>query len=305
MTIGGWTMSRWIPRRPSLHDIKTVWPLLHFGATITANSLVIYVAYNLDKMLLGRYFGIDALGLYSRASQLISLPTQNLNGTLGTVAFATLSRVQDNALRFKNYFLKSYSVIVSITIPITFFSFIECDDIIRTVLGSKWTDATPIFQSLVPTIFVFGVIDPLGWLMQSIGLQKRSLHVALTIAPLVIMAYLIGLPYGPVGVALAYSTAMILFMVPCVLWCLRGTPITPLELFMVVARTSASASAGVLAALAIEPVLHGISHGVVRLGILGAVFLFAYAFVLLFVMNQRALYADLARNLMNPARATG
>ena len=42
--------------------------MLRFGGTITLNNLVVYVAYNLEKVLLGRYFGPDALGLYGRAT---------------------------------------------------------------------------------------------------------------------------------------------------------------------------------------------------------------------------------------------
>ena len=80
------------------------------------------------------------------------------------------------------------------------------DDIILVALGPKWTEAATIFRLLAPTILVFGIIYPTAWFLQSIGLQERSLKIALVLSPLVICAYLIGLPYGPNGVALAFST---------------------------------------------------------------------------------------------------
>ena len=89
-----------------------------------------------------------------------------------------------------------------------------------------------------PTILVFGIIDPTYQIMVAIGKQVRSLHIAFVIAPLVIVSYLIGLPYGPKGVALAYSIAMTLWVVPHVFWCVHGTTISPRELFFTLWRPS-------------------------------------------------------------------
>ena len=110
------------------------------------------------------------------------------------------------------------------------------DDIILVVLGPKWKDAAVIFRLLTPTILIFGIINPMAWLLYSIGLQVRSLKIALVIAPLVITAYILGLPYGPSGVAFAYSAAMTLWVVPHIVWCLHGTMISPWDLFLAAGR---------------------------------------------------------------------
>jgi O-antigen/teichoic acid export membrane protein len=77
--------------------------MLRFGSTITLINLVFYTAYNLDKFVLGRYFGPDALGLYGRAYQLVQIPTEVLNARFGGVTFAALARLQDDPARFKSY----------------------------------------------------------------------------------------------------------------------------------------------------------------------------------------------------------
>ena len=46
--------------------------MLRFGGTLTLNGLVVYVAYNFEKVLLGRFWGAEAIGLYGRAYQLIT-----------------------------------------------------------------------------------------------------------------------------------------------------------------------------------------------------------------------------------------
>ena len=222
--------------------------MLRFGGTIILNNLIVYIAYNFEKLLLGQFWGADALGLYGRAYQLINVPTTGVHSAIGGVVFSALSRLQDDPVRLRSYFLRCYSLVVSMTVPVSVFAALFADDMVLVILGPKWADAATIFRLLTPTVLVFGVINPTGWLLQSIGLQGRSLRVALVIAPLVIAAYLIGMPYGPNGVAFAYSAAMMLWLAPHVVWCLHNTPISPRDLFVAACRPFiASIAAGAVA----------------------------------------------------------
>ena len=45
---------------------------------------------------------------------------------------------------------------------------------IIVLLGPKWMAAAPVFRLLAPTILVFAVANPLGWLVSSLGLVKRA-----------------------------------------------------------------------------------------------------------------------------------
>jgi PST family polysaccharide transporter len=72
-TVQLWFYSRWIPGRPTRSDGAA--SLVRFGGLVTLNTLVVYVAYNLDKVLLGRFWGAEVVGIYGRAYQLVSMPT--------------------------------------------------------------------------------------------------------------------------------------------------------------------------------------------------------------------------------------
>jgi len=75
-TVATWIAMPWLPGWPSrMSDVR---PLVRFGGTVTLNSVVVYFAYNADKILLGRFWGASALGVYGRAFQLINLPVQQL-----------------------------------------------------------------------------------------------------------------------------------------------------------------------------------------------------------------------------------
>ena len=302
VTIGAWATARWVPLF-ALRDAE-IGSMLRFGGTLTANNLVVYGGYNSEKLLLGRYFGADALGLYSRVYELINLPTRIINSAFGSVTFAALSRVQSEPERFKSYFLKGYSLVLSITLPTTIVCATLADDLILVLLGPQWTSGAMIFRLLAPTILVFGIINPFAWLLQSSGLHKRSLHLAFVIAPLAMVSYVIGIPYGPNGVALAYSVAMTLWVVPHVLWCLHGTPIRVRDLLPTIVRPLiAGVAAGVTAAI-VQHFVGSIEYPIVRLAIAGMAMMTVYLWILLFVMKQKDFYFDLLRGLLksgNPA----
>jgi PST family polysaccharide transporter len=290
-TACAWVVTGWIPGLP--HRQAGIRRMLHFGGTITLNYLIVYLAYNSEKILLGRSWGADVLGLYGRAYQLVNIPTASLNEAVGAVAFSALSRLQQDPLRLRNYFLRGYSLVISLTLPTTIFSAVWADDIVLVLLGSKWVDAAAIFRFLSPTILIFGVINPLAWLMTSTGLQGRSLRIALVIAPLVFTAYLIGLPYGPTGVALSFSVTMTLWLVPHVLWCVHGTVVSARDLAIAVSRPLLSGIVAAGLTLGSQFALAQVQPPQARLAAGGLVMLATYAFMLLFVMGQWKFYLDL------------
>jgi len=295
-TAGCWLVVGWIPGLP--HRRAGIRSMVRFGGTITLNSLVAYVASNFEKVLLGRFWGVDALGLYGRAYQLINIPTDNLNQAAGEVAFSALSRLQNDPGRLKSYFLKGYSIVLGLTIPITVACALFADDIIRVVLGAKWSAAAPIFRLLAPTIVAFAIANPLFWLLSSLGLVGRSLKMGLVIAPIMILSYVIALPYGPKAVAFAYSTVMVLWVIPLIAWTTHGTVISFRDILLVVSRPLASSIGAAALAFGVRSVYGQLLPVLPRLVLENSVLLVAFAVILLFVTGEKSLYLTLLRGLM-------
>jgi PST family polysaccharide transporter len=296
-TIYAWKAAAWIPGMP--HRGVGIRSMMRFGGVVTANGLVVYIAYNLEKVLLGRFWGAEAVGIYGRSYQLVSIPTENLNSAVGDVAFSTLSRLQNDPPRFKSYFLKGYSLVLALTIPATVACALFANEMIFVVLGPKWQDAAAIFRLLAPTILVLALINPLGWLLYALGMVGRSLKVALVLAPLVIAGYVLGLPYGPKGVALGYSTVMALWMVPHIAWCVRGTGISLRDIGTAVSRPVISCA---VAAAVASGVQFGYGQSLSPLSrlLLGVtVLLGAYLAMLLYAMGQKTFYVNLLQGLRN------
>jgi PST family polysaccharide transporter len=295
-----WVRAQWVPGLPRSN--VEIGSMLHFGGTLTLNNVLVYVAYNLDKVLLGRFWGPEVLGLYGRAYQLINIPTENLNSAIGGVAFSALSRLQNDPARFKSYFLKGYSLINSLTLPTTIFCALFADSIVLAVLGPKWIAATSVFRLLAPTVMIFGIINPLSWLLLSSGLYARSFRIALLIVPIVITAYLVGLPFGASGVALGFSGAMVALLIPVVLWCVHGTAVSPRDILTVISRPIFSAILAGAFAIGARYYLGDLASPWLSLALYGSIMVVIYASMLLFAMGQGPLYLDLVKGLIGSSQ---
>ncbi|MGA9672572.1 MAG: lipopolysaccharide biosynthesis protein [Terracidiphilus sp.] len=300
-TVGFWIATAWIPGAPRRRS--GIRSMVHFGGAITLNGLVAYIATNCDKILLGRFWGVDALGMYGRAYQLVNIPTDNLNQAAGEVAFSALSRLQDDPQRLKNYFLKGYSLVLALTVPITVACALFANDITLVLLGPKWIAGAPILRLLAPTILVFAIANPLFWLLSSLGLVKRSLKMSFVIAPVMVGSYLIGLPYGPQGVALAYSTGMMLWILPLIMWAVRGTTVSVRDILVAVFRPLASSIVAAVVAFGVHSLCGQLLPPFARLALESVALLVTFALMLLFATGQKSLYLDLLRGLKGSSDA--
>jgi O-antigen/teichoic acid export membrane protein len=287
--------SGWIPGRPQRGT--GVRSMLRYGATVTLNSLIMYVAYNADKVLLGRFAGAATLGIYGRAYQLISMPNDSLGGTIALVAFPALARLQNDPSRLKSYFLKGYGLFLSLVMPITMGCALFAEDIIRVFLGPKWGEAVPVFRLLAPTILTFALINPFGWFLTATGGTMRSLRISFMVAPVVILGYLAGLRNGPTGVATGFSVATVLLILPVIFWVTRGSSITVLDAFKAAIRPFVSILVGAGAVLVCSSFIQLVAPPLLRL-VVGNTLLFGVYFLMLwFVMGQRSVYLMLLKEI--------
>jgi polysaccharide transporter, PST family len=214
-TIGAWLAAGWIPSLPRL---APGWrTLLNFGAGLTGFNLASYFSRNLDNILIGRYNGNLALGLYDRAYKLLLFPLQQINNPIARVMVPALSRLNSEPQRYRSAYLTTLGQILLVTLPGVAFLIGSANILIPTLLGEQWRGATPIFEALG----FAGLLQPLnntsGWLFVSQGRSRDFMWWGIAGAISCIFAFSIGLPFGPVGVALAYSASEYL-RTPAVWW---------------------------------------------------------------------------------------
>jgi O-antigen/teichoic acid export membrane protein len=291
-----WFGSRWIPARP--RRIDSLSGMFRFGGTVTLNCIVFYIGSNLDKVLLGRFWGASPIGLYTRAYQLTKIPIDSVHAAFGQVAFAAISRVQDDPPRLNRYWVSGYSLILSFSVPVCFAAALFARDIIPPLLGPHWAEAVKLIELLSGGILAQAIYNPLTWLLDAMGHADKALKMSLGAAPAMIAGSLAGMPYGPEGVALGYSGALLASVLPVIAWSVKGSPISFWAVLRTLARPLTSAGVAAAAVLLIRALcdLPTVLEAITEI----AVFSVTYSAALLFVFGQRSLYLDLCNPIRKP-----
>lgn len=222
-TIALWSVHRWRPRRPA--NFATAGPMLRFGLHIQAATILAVVPIKLDNILVGRFWGSAALGFYSRAFNLVFLPLDQLVVSTNLLAIPTLSRLRDDPARFRAYYLKALSLVTHFSMPASMFLIVMSEEIIALILGDKWQAATPIFRILSIASFAIPVGESHKWINVALGRGQKMLRISAFISVAFVSAMLVGLRWGPVGIAGSITVSYWLVLLPILAYALHGSPI--------------------------------------------------------------------------------
>jgi len=119
----------------------------------------------------------------------------------------------------------------------------------------------------------------------------------LVLAPLMVGGYVLGLPYGPKGVALGYSAVMTLWALPHVAWCVHGTVISFRDILVTASRPLISGIIAAVPAVGTQFLFGQSLSYLPRLILETTVLAGVYLLMLFYVMGQKAVYWDLLRGL--------
>ena len=200
-----WVVSGWVPGRPGPYSRMK--PLLHFGGNITGFNFVNFFSRNTDDILLGRFAGEHALGLYDRAFKLMLLPFSQISGPFTKVALPLLSRSQDEPEFYRRAYQRMLGAVLLMIYPGLVFMIATSHDLIVLALGERWAEVAPIFAILGIDAFVAPVGNSMGWLFVSQGRTREMRNWGVVTSVLFVCCFAIGLHWGPRGVAAGYAAA--------------------------------------------------------------------------------------------------
>ena len=207
-----WSVSRWRPQLPTRHS--GIGPLVSFGAHRTAGDFILSLARGSDNLLIGRSYGSAALGLYSRASALLIAPLEQFLYPINVVFIPALSRLQSQPERYRSTFLRLYEAIALAGFFFTGLSLALARPLTLVLLGPKWGQAAAIFGGFTVAALCIPLGNASAWLFTSQGRGRDMLVTQLINSGAIVLSFLVGLPFGPVGVAIAFSISNLLVRLP-------------------------------------------------------------------------------------------
>lgn len=212
-------VARWRPGWVSRSD--SVRGLMRYGWNLMLTQTLIYASSNIDKILIGSRFNAATLGLYSRAMQIVVLPTSQLFGPATNVALPVLSRLQSVPQRFGALVLSAqlslgYPVVLGLAAAVA-----VADPLLPMVMGQQWAPAVPLFRLLAASALFQVVNYVIYWIFLAQGRTGSHFRYSLVARSILIVAIVIGSGFGVEGVAAGFLVGTIIPWPLALLWIRR------------------------------------------------------------------------------------
>ncbi len=206
-----WCTSSWRPRLT--FRLSAIRDVLGFSGNLLGYQITNYWSMRIDHLLIGRVIGAASLGIYSKAYELMMFPLRQVHFVGSRVMFPALSSIQGDHQRMKQIYLKSVGCIALICFPLILGIGAVADSMIPAVLGPQWVDVTPVLRVFCIVGVVHSIGSTTGWIFMARGRTDLMLRWGMFAAVVKTIAIIIGLRWGAIGVAVAYTVSVYVFLV--------------------------------------------------------------------------------------------
>ena len=198
------------PKRLDLRDV------FHFSKGFLTFQFLNVLNRNADDILIGRFLGSQALGLYGFAYRMLTLPLRRIGGTISTLAHPRLASLAPNWDAVGHGLAEVMRETALFVTPVCIGIALAAPELIQIVVGEAWLGA------LIP-LQVFALLGIYQTPSSMLGLAylvsqdtSRMAKWAFISTPIIILSFFIGLPWGIEGVAFAYAIASFALLWPMV-----------------------------------------------------------------------------------------
>jgi O-antigen/teichoic acid export membrane protein len=204
-TILLWHYATWKPKL--VFSRKALKENGSFGGKLFVTRILSYLNLNADNLLVGRYLGTAALGIYALAYNVMFAPLARIAGPIQQVLIPAFSRLQDDTERLGRVWLRGSRLSAAVSVPAFLGMLAVAPDFVPVILGDRWLDAVPVLQLLCWAGILQG-IQLLQWsVLQARGRAGALLRYAFMSTGVNVAAFAIGLHWGIVGVAAGFAIA--------------------------------------------------------------------------------------------------
>jgi len=175
-------------------------------------NLINYFSRNLDKLLIGRYVGLSALGQYEKSYRLMMLPLQNITYVVTPVLQPVFSGFQNDLYEMAEKYRKLFQFLCFIGFPLSILMFFISKELVLLFFGGQWYDAIYPFKIMSLTVGLQILNGTTGSMYQSANATKKLFKVGCVTAMIMVGSFLIAIiGWNTIGsVAIAFSIAQLL-----------------------------------------------------------------------------------------------
>jgi PST family polysaccharide transporter len=182
---------------------------------VSGYRLLVYCVRNVDNFVVSKIFGLNLLGLYSRAFNMASLPVQIITGVSNDIQYSMLAELKkEGSERVKDEFAHFLRVLGIIGFPVVLVFQLWSHEFSRIVWGWRWEEVGTYLEPLsilIPTNLILYSVSSIFLLeRQEKLLFKNSIVSAFGI----IAGVVVGSFFSLKGVIIGLLVGNLLFTIP-------------------------------------------------------------------------------------------
>jgi O-antigen/teichoic acid export membrane protein len=268
---------------------------LGFGLRNTFSSAIFYAYKNADYFFIGRYLGIESLGIYRVGFDVAMTPLEVVIQIVNRVAFPVYSRIAHEPKVLAEAFERSCRYVFLLVGPCAVLLFFGAEDAVRVLAHPRWLAAIPIVRILCWAALLRGLAQLFPQLYYAVGRAEYAVYDALLSLFLLVGGFYVALAgwgqrYGTMPVCLVWVLVYPFLIVALLHWTRRVAAIEPIA----IARALLPVFGGLLA-MAVPLGLLSAWHP--PIGALGRVIMFLVVGLSAYALYLRAVLGLSVRNL--------
>jgi len=190
----------WSEKHPIAFSFRDENKVTRFGINILGANIANWIIASLDSALLGKWFGLEVLGLYNRSMNLAFTPVNIVVTASQSVIFSASSRAQESISKVKSGYLGVFSLFMIILFPFSITLSLIARPIIEVIYGSDWINAVPFLQVLALAL-PFSALKAIGGpTMAGLGRPEIEFRVKWFIAIIYVIALFIAIQFSVTAV---------------------------------------------------------------------------------------------------------
>lgn len=153
---------------------RPVFPLVKIGIYQTGSEILDYISTKLDVLIIGKILGMESLGIYNLAKEIVMKEIIFTNTIANKVALPYFSLMQANKMKIRRNYCKLLNII---SLPNFLFSTLICVlsvHLVSILYGQGYEDVAPVMSILAIWAMVSCIGNPVGNVVVSLGRTDLS-----------------------------------------------------------------------------------------------------------------------------------
>lgn len=209
----------WLPKL--VLNRESAKSMFSFGWKLLAAGLINQVYNELNSLVIGKKYASSDLAFYTKGNQFPHFLTSGLEGSIGTVIFAALSRKQDDCVKFHALMRKSIVTNSYLVFPALAILGMVATPLTEVLLTEKWLPLVPFMQVCCFTRAFHPIASVQMQSLSAVGRSDMRLKLEFIKKGIGISLLLLAVNYGPFAIAISAAISSIISIMLGAIVCKR------------------------------------------------------------------------------------